>query len=420
MAQFKYASVNEAPVYESVVANKGKKIVNTILMGTYITILGEDGDWFKVNPFRTPGWMHKDCLSDAMGLKVFFLDVGQGDGMLIEAGDYKILVDAGPDNNMHGYLTKWQYSYLLKANKKVHIDYLVVTHFDIDHYKGFIKILQDKRFTFGTICHPGILKFAEKNSPYSTGLGNTIPMGTKDKLLVDYFDNLVTVNNTQPFNMYITPFIKALKDAYAEGRIHKTKRMGAGDNILKKKMEGQDFVMEVLAPFMEKAGTKKGFLYWNDDGKTINGHSLVVKLTFGARTILLGGDLNTVSEKYLMQKYAPANPFEVDVAKSCHHGSSEFTEAFMQQISPYATVISSGDNEGHAHPRADAIGCAGKYSKSKRPLVYSTELARSTNLKSNTILFGMINLRSNGKDIFISQMKEVKDYSDLWDSYEVK
>lgn len=162
------------------------------------------------------------------------------------------------------------------------------------------------------------------------------------------------------------------------------------------------------------------FAYWKDEGQTINGHSLVLKLTFGSRTLLLGGDLNTYSQNYLMGKYAPANPFEVDVSKSCHHGSSDFSEKFMELINPFATVISSGDNEGHAHPRADAIGCAGKYSKSIRPLVYSTELARSTDLKNQKILYGMINLRCNGSDIYMSQMKEVKNNADLWDSYLVK
>jgi hypothetical protein len=142
-----------------------------------------------------------------------------------------------------------------------------------------------------------------------------------------------------------------------------------------------------------------------------------LKITFGNRTFLLGGDLNTEAEKYLMAKYSPANPFEVDVAKACHHGSSDFTEQFMQLVNPFATVISSGDNEGFSHPRADAIGCAGKYARGDRPLVYSTELARSVNMKNNTILFGMINLRCNGEEIYISQMKEVKSPNDLWDSY---
>jgi hypothetical protein len=89
----------------------------------------------------------------------------------------------------------------------------------------------------------------------------------------------------------------------------------------------------------------------------------------------------------------------------------------MQKVNPYATVISSGDNESFAHPRADAIGCAGKYSRGSRPLVYSTELARSYNPATNKILFGMINLRCNGSLICISQMKESNTPNDLWDSY---
>jgi hypothetical protein len=301
----------------------------------------------------------------------------------------------------------------------VHIDYLIVSHFDLDHYKGFIKLLAHKGFTFGTICHPGILKFADKGNPYNTGLGNVVDSNGQ-KMLTQLFDNLLTVTMPPAFNRDISNFIEELHKANAEGRVQKAKRFQAGDTILNKKIDGNDFKMEVLGPVTEKVGTKKALPYFSDDGKTINGHSLVIKVTYGSRTFLLGGDLNSAAEQYLMKKYAGENPFEVDVAKACHHGSSDFTEAFMGLVNPYATVISSGDNESHAHPRADAIGCAGKYSKSKRPLVYSTELARSVNMRTREILFGMINLRSDGKDIFISQMKEAKKDADLWDSYEVK
>lgn len=418
MASFKYAIVNEAPIYEKVIHNKGKKVINRILLGTYVSIVENSGDWFKVATAGPDGWMHKDLLGDSMGLKVFFIDVGQGDGVLIEIGKYKILVDAGPDLNTYNYLTKWQYTYLLKENVKVHIDYLIISHFDIDHYKGFISILQDKRFTFGTICHPGILKFASKDNPFNSGLGNVVSNGG-GRFLTHVFDDLLGVDPSVPFNRDITRFFKVLNNAHAQGRVSTTKRTKVGDAILDEVIDGQVFKMEVLAPFTEVVGNEPAFIYWSDDGKTINGHSLVMKLTFGTRTLLLGGDLNTHSEEYLMGKYADENPFDVDVAKSCHHGSSDFSVAFMNKINACATIISSGDNEGHAHPRADAIGCAGKYSKSIRPLVYSTELARSTNLIKNKILFGMINLRSNGKDIYISQMKEVKNNSDLWDSYKV-
>ena len=189
--------------------------------------------------------------------------------------------------------------------------------------------------------------------------------------------------------------------------------------MVDKTIEGKAFKLEVLAPFMEKVDGKKAYVYWKDDGKTINGHSLVVKITFGQRTFLFGGDLNSLSETYLIEKWGNENPFEVDVAKTCHHGSSDFTEQFMALINPLASVISSGDNESFAHPRADAVGCAGKYSKSTRPLVFSTELARSTDLKNKKILFGLINCRCNGEKIFMSQMKEAHTNADLWDSYEV-
>lgn len=418
--KFKYCAVNEATVYDSVTpTGKGKKPINKILMGTYVTIVEEKEGWSKVKTAGPDGWMHNDQLTDNMGLKIFYLDVGQGDGALIEIGDYKILIDAGPKDNMYRYLTKWQYTYLLKYHKKVHIDYLIISHFDQDHYKGFIKILADKGFTFGQICHAGILKFAGSKNPYSTGLGDKVQKeGTT--YLTKVFDNLLKVKEKAPFNRDITAFMKALHTANTEGRVQKVKRLNEGDVILKKKIENKELKIEVLAPFLEKVSNKKAFIYWKDDGKTINGHSLVVKLTYGNRTFLFGGDLNTLSENYLMEKYGNKNPFEVDVVKACHHGSSDFSIEFMAKINPYASVISSGDNESFSHPRADAIGCAGKYSKAVRPLVFSTELARSTNLKNKTILFGMINCRCNGEKIYFSQMKEVSSSTDIWDSYEVE
>lgn len=421
MNNFMYASTNEAKIYEIVVDNKGKRIINRILMGTYVKIVEEGGDWFKVITAGPDGWMHKNDLSDNMGLKVFFLDVGQGDGILVEIGKYRILIDAGPNDSMYRYLTKWQYKYQLDTNEKVFIDFLIISHFDIDHYKGAIEIINDTRFTFGTIVHAGILKFSTKKgeNTYSTGLGEIIEDGNK-KYLTTIFNDLLTDNEPVPFNRDVTAFMQAIATATEQNRVKVAKRFKAGDNIIIENIEEQDFRIDVLAPFTEEIDGKTCFVYWKDDGKTINGHSLVLKITFGTRTLLLGGDLNTFSENYLIAKYEDQNPFEVDVAKSCHHGSHDFTEKFMALVNPYATVISSGDNEKHSHPRPDAIGCAGKYSKSIRPLVYSTELARSTNLKNQEILFGMINLRCNGTDIYMAQMNEVKTDSDVWVSYIVK
>ncbi|MDY0344307.1 MAG: MBL fold metallo-hydrolase [Lentimicrobium sp.] len=415
---FKYAAKNEAPVYESISNNKGVKIINRLLMGTYVGISEEAGDLFKVVTAGPDGWMKKSDLTDNMGLKVFYLDVGQGDGVLLEIGNLRILIDGGPGNHMHGYLTKWQYTYLLRYKKPVHIDYVFISHFDADHYKGLIKVLDNPLFTFGTIYHAGILKFAARNNPYNTGLGDVVKVD-KQKYLTGIFDDLLTLESEAAYNRDVNLFMKALLKARDENRVGQVKRLKSGDVPVSQNIEGNTFKIEVLAPFNEKVNNKDAFLYWNDDGKTINGHSLVLKATFGQRTMMFGGDLNTQSEEYIMSKYPDAHPFEVDVAKACHHGSSDFSEQFMQKVNPYATVISSGDNEGFSHPRADAIGCAGKYARGARPLVYSTELARSVNSRSKKVLFGMINLRSNGNEIYISQMKEVNKPSDIWDSYKL-
>ena len=71
--------------------------------------------------------------------------------------------------------------------------------------------------------------------------------------------------------------------------------------------------------------------------------------------------------------------FQCDIAKACHHGASDVLDSFLKAINPIATVISSGDQESHSHPRPDALGAFGKASRGHRPLIFSTELARSSN-----------------------------------------
>lgn len=414
--KYLYCITNEAPVYQSVANNKGIKVINRILMGTYVSVLEEQGNYTRVSTAGPDGWMKTADLADTMGLKVFFLDVGQGDGVLIEVGKLRILVDSGPGKNMHGYLSKWQYSYLLKDDKPVHIDYVFVSHFDTDHYKGLTSIISDPHFTFGTIFHPGILKYAAGQSAFNSGLGH-VSTHNGTKYLTTFTNDLLHPDPAVGFNRDITSFLSAVAKAKSEQRIHSSTRLNAGQIAVNQSIEGKSFEIKALAPWCETISGQPAFAWFGDEGKTINGHSLVLKITFGTRSLLLGGDLNTLSEQFLIQKYGTENPFETDVAKSCHHGSSDFTEAFMQKVNPYATVISSGDNESFAHPRADAIGCAGKYSRGSRPLVYSTELARSYNPATNKILFGMINLRCNGSIICMSQMKESNTPNDLWDSY---
>ena len=91
---------------------------------------------------------------------------------------------------------------------------------------------------------------------------------------------------------------------------------------------------------------------------------------------------------------AAARPvFEADVAKACHHGSADFTDLFLRAVNPLAVVVSSGDDEPYAHPRPDTLGALGKHGRGPRPLLFSPELARSTreSIKAPLALRGEIN-----------------------------
>jgi competence protein ComEC len=409
----------------------GKSKNNTILMGSFVKLLDEiQGNWQKIMAFGTEGWIENINLGDSPSLKCFYVDVGQGDGALIEVGNdangMKIIVDGGPNDNLSHYLRKWQYKYYFDNDKKVHIDYIFISHFDKDHYAGLIDIINDEHYTIGTIFHHGIAKFNKEkpNYPaeYNTGLGKKVKHLNK-YYLTTHFDTLSEFNSLKDKGGMLTlqeTFLGAVNNAKAQGRLENFIRLDHNSIIAGKVINGKGLKFEILGPVTATVNGSLAYDYFDDEAHTINGHSVVLKITYGTRSFLFGGDLNIPAEDHLLSHYNGNNPFDVDIAKACHHGASEFTPEFMDAVNPYATVFSSGDNESYSHPRADAIGCAGKYSKSKRPLVFSTELARSRSESSDKIKYGMINLRCDGDHIIMAQMKEVITGGSVWDLYEQK
>jgi hypothetical protein len=66
-----------------------------------------------------------------------------------------------------------------------------------------------------------------------------------------------------------------------------------------------------------------------------------------------------------------------EVFKAPHHGSADFSAAFLEAASPIISIVSSGDESArkeYIHPRATLMGALGKYSRVEEPLVFVTEL----------------------------------------------
>jgi hypothetical protein len=159
--------------------------------------------------------------------------------------------------------------------------------------------------------------------------------------------------------------------------------------------------VEVLGPLTTTVGTKTGLKFLRTPKKgprggrevlsldesgtgspsasrTINGHSVILRVTYKGFSFLFSGDLNDESERALTRAHNRGDlNLQAEVFKVPHHGSADFSGAFLQAVSPVISVVSSGDENAQKefiHPRATLVGSLGKYSRLEEPLVFVTEL----------------------------------------------
>lgn len=81
-------------------------------------------------------------MADNKVLKVNFVDVQQGDGMVIESPDGKVILDGGDNQMFARYLAGRFRNTSLQQPKPV--DCIVVTHGDADHFSGLSEILKSE------------------------------------------------------------------------------------------------------------------------------------------------------------------------------------------------------------------------------------------------------------------------------------
>jgi beta-lactamase superfamily II metal-dependent hydrolase len=356
-----------------------------------VTRASRDGKYLEVLVRNVRGWIAAAQTQENRLLEVVFVDIGQGDGALVVTPDNKrYLIDAGKGDNMLRFL-RWRFGFKYMTT----FDAAVLSHSDSDHYGGFEDLFKEANLHIDCLYTNGLMERAADKKSYT--LGTPVSSGGKQYItdLIADLDGFRRFCDTGA-NLKGKRYPTMLAEALEQGKFDDLRMLDAGDGYLPGHEAGQPLTMKVLGPFADQVDGKKALRWFGDTGKTKNGHSVVLQLVYGKVRIFLGGDLNIESSRHLLAAHtgldgeppdaageqsladAARAVFESDVAKACHHGSADTLLSLVRAIHPLATVISSGDDEPYAHPRADALGAIAKASRGERPLLLSTELARSS------------------------------------------
>jgi beta-lactamase superfamily II metal-dependent hydrolase len=413
-------------------------------------------------------------------LKVNFVDVQQGDGSVIESPDGKVVLVDGGDNQLFARYLAGRFRGTSAANPKK-IECILVTHGDADHFAGLPEIfksetnkeprkrlfIQPERY-----YHNGIVKRPDKkNGKDRTDLellGPTKKVGNKT-FLTGLETDLLKVPDAE-MNVPFKEWKKALAE-YDKRRIAgnlgpiEFRRLQFGDPQAFGFFNQGNLRIEVLGPLVEQVDGKPALRFLGEPPKgprigqeslslgeagftghsashTINGHSIVFRLTYGGFSYLFSGDLNDEASRFLTREHnAGRLNLKAEVFKVPHHGSADFSGAMFQAVSPVVSVVSSGDESARKefiHPRATLMGALGKWSRVPEPLIFVTELVAFMQMEGVAKLahpktkkekergeffafsraaFGIVKTRTDGKRLLVYtdsanvQMKEAYAYA---------
>ncbi len=248
--------------------------------------------------------------NEAPLLRVTFLDVHQGDCILIRSAEKTIMIDAGDDNR--NAAQRYIIPYLKKEGIK-HIDHAYITHPHRDHFGGFIELLRE--FTFGEFVYSNDTEISsdeERNS-------DDPERGPQDGLIYAQLRDLINKNNIP----------------YRRAKLGELLNWGKGIKAEILYCDARREETEIKLP---------------DELKTNpNEMSIVIKATVGQVSYLFTGDAEKKAEADMVALHG--SKLKSMVLKSGHHGSkTSSTHAFMDVVLPEYGVISAGTGNSFGHP----------------------------------------------------------------------
>lgn len=277
-------------------------------------------------------------------LAVHFLDVGQGDCIIIQLPDGKTaIIDAG-GNEQNNTNAKCEDRILQNIDelKITTFDYMFLTHSDSDHVDFMDTVL--KNYDVKNIYRPAF------NSTYE-----------RDKNINPQYGTI----ETKTYNEFVLATIEEKKQGA-------TVKLNIGKLP---PIEGEGYRFDIYGVDEEwytkaKVGNESSI-----DAKERNKVSPMILLSYNAqdavRKIMFTGDSEGASgnggENLFLEKYATEIiSLDIDLLKVGHHGSaSSASDTFLQRLDPEYAVISAGINNKHEHPRPECLDRLANYTDGK-------------------------------------------------------
>lgn len=418
----------------------------------------EEVDGFIERPARASGLTFDDVLvrpgpAAARVLRVDFVDVQQGDGSVIESPAGKVVLVDGGDNQLFARYLAARFPRTTDERPK-EVDCILVTHGDADHFMGLTEIhgseglAEARKRLFihpARVYHNGLVKRpttrAGKRVPDGEMFGETAKAADGALVVTGLVNDLRRVAD-EDMNEPFRAWKRALKAFAKRGKIA-VRRLAAGDHDAFDFLADEGIGVEVLGPITTRAGGRAGLAFLGTPKRriarepgqpdvtftgispshTINGHSVILRLTYGKFRFLFAGDLNEQSERTLTAEHeAKRLDLTAEVFKVPHHGSADFSIGFLRAVSPVVSVVSSGDESERKefiHPRATLLGALSRHARPEveEPLIFVTELAaffkmegfvtpaepkgKATFFAFSRKAFGMVKARTDGERLLV-------------------
>ncbi len=415
----KYLDLDFAILYAE--ATKSSKKLLTIVYGDELELIETlPLSWKKVRINSTYFGIKEGFVKGTLPLrntpimKVTMVDVQQGDGMILETPEGKIIFIDGGDNKLFARHVAARYKHPANtAATPLEIDAIIVTHGDADHFDGLNEIRRSEDYPANKaskrvfihpkrVFHNGIVKRPSSVSKETDQLGKSIEIDDRWWITGLHEDprNAAPADQNQPFK----DWVKSLNQWETRGPIA-VKRVfhGQDPDLLFDFLKAEGIRVEIQGPFQQlvtdpDTGIKVPALPFfgtpppssinqneQDLSKggspsashTINGHSIALRLTYKNIRINLTGDLNKESMAQLRANI-PLAELEAEIVKAPHHGSHDFDLDTLMAMKPLVAMVSSGDEsevKEYIHPRASMMAALGKSMRERNGILFCTELA---------------------------------------------